>query len=234
MNIFSNIGLTELIIILLLALLVVGPERLPEVGRKIGQGLRDLRKAYENLTRDLGPELQSIQRSTQELRESVNSVRSIPQDVVKKVVQAADLDDTIADLKSVADGADQMRKTLSSTAKAVQSPVSTAVSAAKGTFLGYPDVKTGASPIKTEQHPSGGGKAGEEDMPSAVTAGEAAAQPARVAEAVPSEATQALAPEEALQQHSESPDQDSEGSQSSTPGKFPLGRAVPAEDHIES
>ena len=37
MNIFSNIGITELIVILLLALLVVGPERLPELARSLAK-----------------------------------------------------------------------------------------------------------------------------------------------------------------------------------------------------
>ena len=41
MNIFSNIGITELVVILLLALIVVGPERLPEMGRKLAKMLRD-------------------------------------------------------------------------------------------------------------------------------------------------------------------------------------------------
>ncbi|NIV31420.1 MAG: twin-arginine translocase TatA/TatE family subunit, partial [Anaerolineae bacterium] len=65
-----------------LALLVVGPERLPEMGRRLAEILRDLRKAYDNLTRELGPELQSIQQTTQELRESVESVTSIPRDTL--------------------------------------------------------------------------------------------------------------------------------------------------------
>jgi sec-independent protein translocase protein TatA len=40
-----NIGPPELIVIFLVALLVVGPKRLPQMGRSIGQGLRELRKA---------------------------------------------------------------------------------------------------------------------------------------------------------------------------------------------
>ncbi|MGC9335646.1 MAG: twin-arginine translocase TatA/TatE family subunit, partial [Anaerolineae bacterium] len=82
MNIFSNVGITELIVILLLALLVVGPERLPEMARQLAKILRDARTAYENLTKDLGPELMSIEKTTREIRESVNSVRSIPKDMV--------------------------------------------------------------------------------------------------------------------------------------------------------
>lgn len=122
MNIFSNVGITEIVVILLLALLVVGPERLPEVGRKLAEILRDVRKAYENLTKDLGPEMQSIQRTTRELRESVESVRSIPKDMVKSVVDAAELSDTIAELKDVTDGLEQVRRTASGAAKVVKDP----------------------------------------------------------------------------------------------------------------
>ncbi len=135
MNIFSNVGITELIVILLLALLVVGPERLPEMGRKLAKILRDLRKAYENLTQDLGPEIMSLQQTTREIRESVESVRSIPEDVVKSVVKAADLDDTIAELKDVADSVGQVGQTISDAQKVIRSPVTAAVSAARDSLL---------------------------------------------------------------------------------------------------
>jgi sec-independent protein translocase protein TatB len=135
MNIFSNIGITELIVILLLALLVVGPERLPEMGRKLAKVLRDIRKLYENLTQDLGPELMSLQQTTQEIRESVESVRTIPQDMVKSVVKAADLDDTISELKDVADSVGQVGQTITDAKKVIRSPMSAAVSAARDSLL---------------------------------------------------------------------------------------------------
>ncbi|HSR29739.1 MAG TPA: twin-arginine translocase TatA/TatE family subunit [Anaerolineae bacterium] len=135
MNIFSNIGITELIVILLLALLVVGPERLPEMGRKLAKTLKDVRKMYENLTSDLGPELMSIQRTTQELRESVESVRSIPQDALKSVMDAAELEDTIADLKEVTGSLEQVGQTISSAGKIVKDPVGTAVDTAREALL---------------------------------------------------------------------------------------------------
>lgn len=136
MNIFSNIGITELIVILLLALIVVGPEKLPEIGQKLGKTLRDIRRAYDNLARDLGPELTSIQKTTQELRESVESVRSIPKDMAKTVVKAADLDDTIGELKEVRDSLGQAGKTLSDAGKAVRDPVRAVRSSAERTIRG--------------------------------------------------------------------------------------------------
>ena len=43
----------ELTIILVLALIVFGPKKLPEIGRSIGQGLRELRKASREITDSL-------------------------------------------------------------------------------------------------------------------------------------------------------------------------------------
>ena len=143
MNIFSNIGITELIVILLLALLVVGPERLPEMGRRLAEILRDLRRAYDNLTQELGPEFQSIQQTTQELRESVESVTTIPKDVVKSVVDAADLDDTFEDLKSVTADLNQIGQTASRAGSIVKNPVEAAVDTAKEALLPSKDDETG-------------------------------------------------------------------------------------------
>jgi Tat protein translocase TatB subunit len=48
-----NIGPAELIVILLVALLVVGPKRLPEIGRTIGKAMRELRKASDDFRQHL-------------------------------------------------------------------------------------------------------------------------------------------------------------------------------------
>jgi sec-independent protein translocase protein TatB len=153
MNIFSNIGITELLFILLLALLVVGPERLPELAQKLGKTLRDLRKAYENLTRDLGPELTSIQKSTQELRESVESVRSIPEDMVKSLAKAADLDETIEELKGVTKDVGQIGQAISDTKRVIQHPVGAAVDVARGSLT--PRAATSSAEAGGEADPTG-------------------------------------------------------------------------------
>ena len=45
-----GIGVPELILILVVGLIVFGPGKLPEVGRSLGKGLREFRKASNALT----------------------------------------------------------------------------------------------------------------------------------------------------------------------------------------
>jgi sec-independent protein translocase protein TatA len=40
---FNNIGPMELIIVLVIALIVIGPKRLPEVGKSLGRGMREFK-----------------------------------------------------------------------------------------------------------------------------------------------------------------------------------------------
>ena len=41
----GNIGPMELIIVLAIALIVLGPKKLPEVGRSVGKGMREFKSA---------------------------------------------------------------------------------------------------------------------------------------------------------------------------------------------
>jgi len=45
-----GMGGQEVIVILIIALIVFGPKKLPEVGRALGEGLRELRRASRGLT----------------------------------------------------------------------------------------------------------------------------------------------------------------------------------------
>jgi len=55
-----NIGTPELILILVVALIILGPKRLPELAKSLGRGLREFQKAAddvkESLTRDIREE----------------------------------------------------------------------------------------------------------------------------------------------------------------------------------
>src|SRR5919199_6253629 len=63
-----GIGIEELIVILVIALIVVGPERMPELARQAGRTIRDLRRMYDNLRAELGPDYDEVERAIQTLR----------------------------------------------------------------------------------------------------------------------------------------------------------------------
>lgn len=54
---FGPLGFPELIFILVLALLIFGPKRLPEIGRTIGRGMAEFRRASTDLKRTINTEL---------------------------------------------------------------------------------------------------------------------------------------------------------------------------------
>jgi sec-independent protein translocase protein TatA len=48
-----NLGPAEILVILVVALIVFGPKRLPEVGRQVGGALRELRKVQDSVQSEL-------------------------------------------------------------------------------------------------------------------------------------------------------------------------------------
>lgn len=54
----GNIGLPELIFILVLALLIFGPKKLPEVGKQVGKALGDFKRASNDLKRTIEDEME--------------------------------------------------------------------------------------------------------------------------------------------------------------------------------
>jgi len=45
-----NLGPGELLLILAIALVVLGPKKLPEVGRSLGKGMREFKASVSNMT----------------------------------------------------------------------------------------------------------------------------------------------------------------------------------------
>ena len=58
-----EIGIAGLIVILIVALLVFGPKRLPEIGRSLGKGMREFK---DSITGDDKPQPELQSRSTDE------------------------------------------------------------------------------------------------------------------------------------------------------------------------
>lgn len=76
MNIFG-IGLPEMAVIMVVALLVFGPKKLPEIGRSLGKGLRSFQDAsqdFQNEFKKEAAQLEEAVKTTAELEPKIETV----------------------------------------------------------------------------------------------------------------------------------------------------------------
>ena len=66
-----GIGMPEMIIILVIALIVIGPHKLPELAKSLGKGLAEFKKASEGFQR-------SVQEEANKSEEPVPQVKGAP------------------------------------------------------------------------------------------------------------------------------------------------------------
>lgn len=57
----SNIGIPGLVLVLIIALVIFGPKKLPEIGRAVGQSLGEFKKSTRELTSDTFDEVKEKQ-----------------------------------------------------------------------------------------------------------------------------------------------------------------------------
>jgi len=51
--VFENIGGTEILVILFVVFIFFGPKKLPELGKNLGRGLREMKKAMRDIQDDV-------------------------------------------------------------------------------------------------------------------------------------------------------------------------------------
>jgi TatA/E family protein of Tat protein translocase len=62
---FTSIGTPEILVIFLIALLLFGADKLPELARGVGKGMNEFRKASDNLKSELEKSKNDIQNTYQ-------------------------------------------------------------------------------------------------------------------------------------------------------------------------
>ena len=62
---FGSIGMPELIIILVIALIIFGPRKLPELGKSLGRSLNEFKRASTDLQNTLEQEIRLEEQKSQ-------------------------------------------------------------------------------------------------------------------------------------------------------------------------
>ncbi len=89
-----DIGFAEMLLIAVVALLVLGPERLPGAARTVGALLRKARASFESVKAEIEREVrdEDLKRTLQSISQPSETIRSITEPLAK---QASEINDSI-------------------------------------------------------------------------------------------------------------------------------------------
>jgi sec-independent protein translocase protein TatA len=92
---FLNIGTPELILILLVALMLFGGEKLPELARGLGKGIRDFKDASEGVKREINNQINNYE-------EKASAPEQAAPPVVNEIAEATESPKSLIDTTPVA------------------------------------------------------------------------------------------------------------------------------------
>jgi len=76
-----GLGTSEILVILLIALLILGPKEIPKVARTIGRGIRELQRAKDDLSKTIDFEMNEEEyESHSKKREESNETQETTED----------------------------------------------------------------------------------------------------------------------------------------------------------
>ena len=84
---FGSIGMPELIIIFVIALIIFGPRKLPELGRSLGKSLAEFKKASNELRNTLEEEIR--------IEEQKDAAAKPPEPAAKQAPPPAQTDEPV-------------------------------------------------------------------------------------------------------------------------------------------
>ena len=86
-----NIGPTELILILGVALVIFGPGKLPELGQTLGKTIREFKSAVNNIDEYIKKDLVDLKNEVQDVKETVD-MRGTIEELQKDIKDAVKID----------------------------------------------------------------------------------------------------------------------------------------------
>lgn len=112
-----GIGPLELVVVLLLLLAFFGPDRLPEMGAKLGKAVRSMRQATRDFSREIDEARQSLEAPAKEIVEPIKEIAQPIQEIAQP----------FQDVRTSAQALTQAAKSMSDPGKAIRESVMQAV-----------------------------------------------------------------------------------------------------------
>lgn len=139
---FGTLGVPEIAVIFILALVLFGPKKLPELGRTIGKAMTEFRRASNDLKATFDREMQTLERESQEIHTTTRqTAREIADhasyDMVPSATMWNPLEEAIKETSAVLESASSQETPASVSASEVAGAEST------GT-------ETAAAPVQAE------------------------------------------------------------------------------------
>jgi Tat protein translocase TatB subunit len=134
-----NIGLPELLIIVAIALIVFGPNKLPELAKAFGKAMREFKKATEEVK-------ESFESETRDLEELRNTLTEEKENLVANLAE---------EISGVAEEISAPPKTTTETSASAESPISTETKQGILPLFSRPaemlPLESASNPIEVEQ-----------------------------------------------------------------------------------
>jgi TatA/E family protein of Tat protein translocase len=94
-----GIGMPEMILILAIALIVIGPKKLPDLAKSLGRAMREFKKATSELkeTMQIDNELTEVKKAFDDINEDVKNAVDLKPEFERKSEDKAKLDEAGAD-----------------------------------------------------------------------------------------------------------------------------------------
>ena len=86
-----KIGTLELVVIAIVALLVIGPNKLPEYAKKLGQAMREFKKASDSLTKEIKENIvEPLDEVQKPLKEAVAPIAEMEKEIKGSLKEVTD------------------------------------------------------------------------------------------------------------------------------------------------